>query len=85
MSSGKLAQVIAGRRMDPLRFRALYPDRWRSFLHAHFRDEQQVMFFFSIDPKTAKHWWEGTHSPQAWAVDYAAQEIPGAREWLEAA
>ena len=85
MSSGKIAELMAGCGCDPKRFRARYPDRWRSFLRAHFMNPTHVQFFFDVDAKTAIHWWEGTHSPQAWALDFAVVTIPTAKAWLEAA
>lgn len=82
---GKLSDLLAGRRCDPRRFRAMYPDRWSSFVRAHFQSPLHAAVFFDVDEKTARHWWEGTNTPQGWVVDFAVQFIPGARTWLQAA
>lgn len=82
---GNLSGLLAGRRCDHRRFRALYPDRWSSFIRAHFQSSLHVAVFFDVDEKTARHWWEGTNTPQGWVVDFAVQNIPGAKQWLEAA
>lgn len=70
---------------DPRRYRALYPDRWFAFLRAHFRDAVEVSYFFGVDPKTGKDWWQGISRSQGWAVAYAIDTIPTAREYLRAA
>lgn len=73
------------RRCDPRRYRALYPDLWCAFLHSHFRDATHVAYFFSVDPKTARDWWEGVSRSQGWAVAYAIEMIPTAAQFLRAA
>jgi hypothetical protein len=73
------------RPFDPRRFRALYPGRWREFLRAHFRDPVHVAYFFSVDPKTARDWWDGLSGAQGWAVAYAVQAVPGAAGFLRVA
>lgn len=70
---------------DPRRYRALYPDLWRAFLHAHFRDAMQVGFFFSVSERTSRDWWEGVTTSQGWAVAYAVETIPTAAAYLRAA
>lgn len=75
----------AGNSPDPRRYRALYPDRWHNFLHAHFRDAQQVGYFFGVSERTARDWWEGVTRSQGWAVAYAIETIPTAAQFLRAA
>lgn len=75
----------AGNSPDPRRYRALYPDKWHGFLHAHFLDAQQVGYFFGVSERTARDWWEGVTRSQGWAVAYAIESIPTAREYLRAA
>ena len=84
-SPGGFPGMLAGRPCDPRRFRALYPDRWMTFLHAHFWNHTHVAVFFDVDERTARLWWEGTNAPQGWAVDFAVQSIPAAADWLRAA
>ena len=70
---------------DPRRFRALYPDRWHAFLHAHFRDHLQVAYFFGVSERTGRDWWEGKTGSQGWATAYAIENIPTAAQYLRAA
>jgi len=77
--------TFSGRPCDPYAFRRLYPNRWREFLRAHFRNATDVEMAFSIDDKTARNWWHGKTGPQGWAVEYARQHVPGAAQWMEAA
>jgi len=66
----------SGHSPDPHRFRALYPDRWHTFLHSHFRDHIHVAFAFGVSERTGRDWWEGKTGSQGWAVAYAAEIIP---------
>lgn len=79
------AGIFSGVRCDPLAIRRKFPDRWSAFLRSHFRDHVEVAYVFSVDEKTARHWWAGTTGPQGWAVDFAHRAFPEAREWVEAA
>ena len=74
-----------GSNPDPRRYRALYPDLWCAFLHAHFRDALHVAFFFSVSERTGRDWWEGVTTSQGWAVAYAVETIPTAAAYLRAA
>ena len=73
------------RRCDPLSIRRKFPHQWSGFLRAHFRDAVEVAYVFSVDAKTARHWWEGTTGPQGWAVEFVHQVFPDAAKWMEAA
>ena len=75
----------AGHSPDPRRYRALYPDLWHNFLHAHFRDHLHVAYSFGVSERTGRDWWEGVTTSQGWAVAYAVENIPGAAEFLRAA
>ncbi len=75
---------IYSRRCDPLAIRRKFPERWMGFLRAHFSGPVEVAYVFSVDPKTARHWWEGSYGPQGWAVEFAHRAVPGARTFLEA-
>ena len=85
VSSGDLAGLLSGRPCDPLRFRALYPDRWSAFLRAHFQSATHVSVFFEVDNRCARNWWEGTSGPQGWAVEFAIRSLPAAAQYLRAA
>ena len=79
---GNLATLLAGRPCDPRVFRRAYPDRWCDFLHQNFRSPLHAAVFFEVDERTVRHWWEGSTGPQAWAMAFAIQAIPGAKEFL---
>jgi hypothetical protein len=76
---------IYSRRCDPHAIRRKFPEKWSGFLRAHFRDHVEVAYVFSVDAKTARHWWEGSYGPQGWAVDFAHRQFPNARQWMDAA
>ena len=84
VSSGTKS-VADGRAVDLHRYRALFPQRWSAFLRAHFRDPVHAAYFFNVDEKTARNWFEGVTGPQGWAVARAIAAVPTARAWLEAA
>lgn len=77
-ASHDLPDVIAGRPCDPERFRDLYPHLWSAFLHAHFADEVEVAYKFSVDATTARNWWSGKTGPRGWAVGYALLSVKNA-------
>lgn len=77
--------MMAGMGSELPGYRASFPARWMAFVRAHFQDATHVQFFFSVDEKTARNWWEGKVGPQGWVVGKAVDEIPSALEWLRAA
>jgi hypothetical protein len=80
------APVLApGRADDVIAFYAEFPDRWRAFLHAHFRDYRHVSFFFGVTEKAAQKWWDGIGGVNAGKMAYACATIPTAPQWLYAA
>lgn len=72
----------SGKRFDIWGLRRKFPERWRGFLRAHFQNPVHVAFFFSVDEKTARNWWEGTGSPRVEYVLVAIEHVPGARQML---
>lgn len=82
---GGSSGIYSARRCDPHAIRRKFPAKWMGFLRAHFRDAVEVAYFFSVDAKTARLWWEGSTGPQGWAVDFAHRTFPNARQWMEAA
>ena len=72
-SSGKFAGCF-----DPMRFKAIFPDRWAGFLRAHFRSSTEVAAFFGVDDRTARHWLHGTTAPSGSVAIHAIAAIPGA-------
>lgn len=80
-----LAGTPSGHSPDPRRYRALYPNLWHKFLHAHFRDHLHVAYSFGVSERTGRDWWEGVTTSQGWAVAYAIESIPTAAQYLRAA
>jgi len=85
VSSGFQGGVSSGVRADPMAYRRLFRDRWTDFLRANFHNHLHVAVFFSVDEKTARQWWNYVTEPKGWAVSYARDHIPGAREALQVA
>ena len=63
-------------------FRRCFPDRWASFLRAHFQGATHVAAFFDVDHATARAWLSGKHGATAPVALYAIQRIPGALAML---
>ena len=82
VSSGFGAGQFAGLPFDLHRYRVVFPDRWASFLKAHFRDHIHVAFVFGVSERTARNWWEGVSAPRAEFALAACKHIPGAAEYL---
>ncbi len=77
--------LAPGRVDDVIAFYAEFPDRWRAFLHAHFRDYRHVSAFFGVTEKAAQKWWDGIGGVNAGKMAYACATIPTAPQWLYAA
>lgn len=78
MSPGKFAE----RPFDMMRFKAVFPTRWASFLRAHFQNSTHVAFFFGCDDRTARHWLDGTTAPSGPVAIVACARIDGAIQFL---
>lgn len=70
--------TFTGKPFDLHRFRAVFPDQWSQLIKRHFRSTVEVAFFFSVDEKTARNWWEGVTGPSGHAVAIAVKMLPGA-------
>lgn len=70
----------AGKPFDLGRFRAVFPDQWSELIRRSFRNPVEVAYFFSVDEKTARNWFEGTTGPSGHAVAIAVRYLPGALE-----
>lgn len=71
-----LSGIVSGRRADLDGMRRKTPDRWMAFLHAHFRDTVSVAYFFGVDEKTARNWWNGKNEPRLSAFAAMMHELP---------
>lgn len=61
---------------EPHRFRAVFPDRWTSFLRAHHRSVEEVAVFYGVTFQTAWNWWQGSNRPSGDKVALAAITHP---------
>lgn len=62
--------------LDPYREHAQFPDRWRAYLHAHFRGPDQVAAAFGVTERAARKWWQGIGGCKGAAVVVAVQLHP---------
>ena len=85
VSSGIGSGVSAGLPADPMAYRRQFRDKWTDFLRSHFQSHLHVALFFSVDERTSRNWWNYCTEPKGWAVSYARDTIPGAREALRIA
>ncbi len=72
--------TFTGKPFDLHRFRAVFPDQWSELIRRSFRNPVEVAYFFSVDEKTARNWFEGTTGPSGHAVAIAVRYLPGALE-----
>lgn len=49
----------APRPFDPWETAHEFPDRWRAYLHAHFRNHMVVSKMFNVSERAARKWWDG--------------------------
>jgi hypothetical protein len=70
--------TFTGKPFDLHRYRALFPDQWSQLIHRHFSSTVEVAYFFSVDEKTARNWWEGVTGPSGHAVAIAIRCLPDA-------
>ena len=82
VSSGKCCEQFSGHPFDLHRYRVVFPDRWSSFLRAHFRDHMHVAYVFGVSDRTSRNWWDGISAPRAEFALAACKNIPGAAAWL---
>jgi len=48
--------------LDPWQAAHDWPERWRDYLHAHFRGHMAVAQAFQVSEKAARKWWDGAGS-----------------------
>lgn len=64
-------EIPAGFPVNLHRLRTVFPDRWQSFIKAHFRSVREVQFALDVSEKTARDYWFGRSSPRAEVALYA--------------
>ncbi|WP_298491580.1 hypothetical protein [uncultured Maritimibacter sp.] len=67
----------AGRRLDPYGINATFPEKWRAYLHAAFRNHFEVAQAFQVSERTARKWWAGEGGAQGGKVAIAVSLHPG--------
>ena len=71
---------------DPHTFGAAFPDMWRAFLRAHYRNQVEVAYHYGVTEKAAEKWWQGIGGPNGAKVAMAYQLHPaGAARFLSRA
>ncbi len=80
-----IARRKAREAVDPETCYAGFPDRWRAWLHAHYRSARHVAQAFSVSERAAQKWWDGVGGVNGGKVAYAVRTQPGAAQYLFAA
>lgn len=64
LQSVDMPGILSGRPIDLDGMRRRLPSRWSAFIRAHFRTSTEVGYFFNVDEKTARNWFNGTNEPR---------------------
>lgn len=80
-----IARRKAREAVDPDACYAEFPERWRSWLHRHFRSARHVAQAFGVSERAAQKWWDGVGGVNGGKVAYAVRTQPGAAQFLFAA
>ena len=76
MAAVDLSGILSGRRVDLDGMRRRTPGRWSEFIRAHFADPVAVAYFFNVDEKSARNWWNGRNEPRLSAFSAMLQHMP---------
>lgn len=61
---------------DPHSVHRAFPDRWRAYIRANFRDLNHVQQVFAVSERTARKWWKGETGANGGHVAIAVNEHP---------
>lgn len=61
---------------DPARVHREFPDRWRAYIRANFRNLTHVMQVFGVSERCARKWWNGESGANGGYVAIAMAEHP---------
>lgn len=61
---------------DPHMVQRDFPERWRAYIRANFRDLAHVQQVFRVSEKTARNWWTGATGANGGHVAIAVREHP---------
>lgn len=56
---------VPAQALDPWAVSHDWPDKWRAYLHEHFRSHMAVAQAFQVSERAARKWWEGDGSCRA--------------------
>lgn len=61
---------------DPQKVHREFPERWRSYIRANFRNLRQIQEVFGVSERTARKWWDGETGANGGHVAIAVIEHP---------
>lgn len=64
------------RRLDPHKTHHDFPDKWRAYLHAAFRNHFDVAQTFQVSERAARRWWNGEGGVNGGYVAVAIETHP---------
>lgn len=70
------AALTRGPRLEPYRVHAEFPERWRAYIRACFRDYREVCQAFGVCERTARKWWLGESGVNGGYVAVAMRTHP---------
>lgn len=60
----------------------MFPDLWRAFLRAHYRDHMEAAYSLGVSEKTGRDWWEGVTGANGASALYAIATNEGAMQFI---
>lgn len=71
------AEALArSQRFEPYQVHAEFPERWRAYIRAMYRDYREVTQAFGVCERTARKWWEGESGVNGGYVAVAMRTHP---------
>jgi hypothetical protein len=67
-----LDQMSFTKVIDPRGFRAFFKHRFSEFLHANYRNAEEVAVLYGVRYQTALNWWQGINAPSGDTTTLAA-------------
>lgn len=70
------AALARAPRLQPHQVHAEFPERWRAYIRAMYRDYREVTQAFGVCERTARKWWEGESGVNGGYVAVAMRTHP---------